>query len=263
MEAVVCIKPVPEPDSRLRVAPSGVTYDPEGLRFTLNSTYDEAAVEEALRLKEAGAFQKVHVVSLGPARCEEAIRYALAMGADDGLLVETGPGEWFDPGATGSILAAVIGPVPHDLVLVGRRAGDDETGVVGSALGEHLGTPSFAFVTGLSLEGPSGPLRLRRSTEGGEEVLSVPLPSVISLLKGAQDPRTPTLPNILKARKKPVVRRPAREVLDQLPAPPVRSEPVRFELPPPRTGARMVEYKTPTEAAEKLLKLLREEAKVL
>lgn len=263
MEAVVCIKPVPEADSRLRVAPSGATYDPEGLRYTLNSTYDEAAVEEALRLKEAGAIEKVHVVSLGPARAEEGVRYALAMGADDGLLLETGPGDAFDPGATANLLAGVIQTGPHDLVLAGRRAGDDETGMVGSALGEHLGIPSFAFVTGISVEGPSGSLRLRRFTEAGEEVLSVSLPVVVSLLKGAQDPRTPTLPNILKARRKPLVRQPLSEVLARLPAPPVRSLPVRFDLPPPRTGARLVEYQNPSEAAEKLVRLLREEAKVL
>ena len=263
MEAVVCIKPVPEADSRLRVAASGVTYDPEGVRYTLNSTYDEAALEEALRLKEAGAFEKVRVVSLGPPRAEEGLRYALAMGGDEGLLVETRPDDLLDPGFTAAVLAEAVRSLPHDLVLVGRRAGDDEAGVVGSALGEHLGIPSFAFVTGLTVSGGGSPLKVRRFTEAGEELLSVPPPVVISLLKGAQDPRTPTLPNILKARRKPLLRASWTEVLSRLPGAPVRSPAMRFELPPPRTGARLVDYQTPAEAAEKLVKLLREEAKVL
>jgi electron transfer flavoprotein beta subunit len=263
VEGWVCVKHVPESETRLRVDPSGRRYDPQGVHFTINNTYDEAAVEEALRLRESGALSKLSILSVGPARSEEGIRYALSMGADEGLLVETPPGEELDPLSSARVLAAALHPEPHDLVLVGRQAADDEAGIVGSALGEFLGLPSYAFVTGLELEAATGALKLRRYVEGGEEAFTAKAPAVISLLKGQKDPRTPTLPNILKARRKPLRKRPLSELVTGM-EPGLRSSTaLKFQLPTPKAGARIVDGATPEEAAEKLARLLREEAKVL
>jgi electron transfer flavoprotein beta subunit len=267
MDIVVGIKQVPDSDTRLRVAPSGKTYDPDGVKFTIANTYDEATLEEALRIRETVGSGQVRAISVGPARAEEALRMTLAMGADEAILVETAPSEPGDPLLVSRALATVIRGIPHDLVMVGRQAADDEAGQVGSALGEYLDLPSYAFVSDLEVDPSSHRIRFHRYLEGGEEVLEGTFPAVLSILKGAHDPRTPTLPNILKARRKPLQRinwADLRPQLQKLPGGPLPTSQVRqFRLPPPRSGAKMIDYQTPEEAAQKLLKLLREEAKVL
>lgn len=266
MDIVVCVKHVPDAETRLRASPSGRWFDPDGVKFTVNNTYDEAAAEEALRLKEKFGAKSVRVVTLGPARAEEALRYILSMGADEATLIET-PADFLpDPLSVARLLAGVIKTLPHDLVMVGKQAADDEAGVVGSALGTYLSLPSYAFVTELTPDAAARSLAMKRYVEGGEEVFRAPFPAVISLLKGAADPRTPTLPNILKARKKPLSKVPladAQAKAQALPGGPASGSVKSFVLPPPRTGAKMVDFQTPEEAADKLLKLLREEAKVL
>jgi electron transfer flavoprotein beta subunit len=267
MDVLVCVKQVPDPETKLRVAPSGKALDTDGVKFTINNTYDEAMVEEALRMKEEFGFTSVRALSVGPARAEEALRATLAMGADEAVLVETPPGMELDPLFTARLLAAAAADIPHDLVLVGRHAQDDEAGAVGSALGEYLGLPSYSFVTELTPVAASHQLKMRRYLEGGEEVFSGPFPAVLSILKGAKDPRTPTLPNILKARKKPLKKIPVKDLEAKVSVLKGGFQPTSavtsFTLPPPRSGAKMLEFQTPEEAATKLLKVLKEEAKVL
>lgn len=267
MDVVVCVKQVPDPETKLRVAPSGKTFDSDGVKFTINNTYDEATVEEALRMKEEFGFTSLRAVSVGPARAEEGLRSALAIGADEAILIETPPGTQLDPLLVARLLAAVIKDIPHDLVMVGRQAQDDEAGAVGSALGEYMDLPSYSFVTELTPDAPNHVLKMRRCLEGGEEIFTGPFPAVLSILKGAKDPRTPTLPNILKARKKPLKKVPLAEVQAKIAAmkggAAPGTQPTSFALPPPRAGAKMVEYQTPEEAAEKLIKLLKEEARAL
>jgi electron transfer flavoprotein beta subunit len=267
MDVVVCVKHVPDPETKLKVAPSGKTYDTDGVKFTIANTYDEATVEEALRMKEEFHFGAVRSVSVGPSRSEEGLRATLAMGVDEATLVETPPGTVLDPLLVSRILSVVIKDLPHDLVMVGKQAQDDEAGEVGPALGEYLQMPSYSFVTGLTPDAASKRLKMRRYIEGGEEVFSGPFPAVISLQKGVKDPRTPTLPNILKARKKPLKKIPLAEVLAKIgnmaggSAP--TSDVISFALPPPRAGAKIIEGQTPDEIVEKLIKALKEEAKVL
>ncbi len=267
MHLIVGVKHVPDADTRLRVDPSGTTYDPDGVKFTINNTYDEATLEESLRLKDGNPGTTVHVVSVGPPRAEEGLRAALAMGADEATLVEVRTGTELDPLLTARLLAAVIRGIPHDLVLVGRQAADDEAGQVGSALGHYLGLPSAGYVTGLEVDPASKRLHIKRYVEGGEETLGMEFPAVLSILKGANDPRTPTLPNILKARRKPLRKVPVGDLLPALETWPGGAKPTSrvtaFQLPPPRAGAKILEYTSPEEAAGKLLAALREEAKVL
>ena len=266
MDIVVCVKYVPDAETRLRAAPHGKWIDPDGVKFTVNSTYDEAAAEEAIRLKEKCGARSVRVVTLGPPKAEEGLRYILSMGADEATHIETPADLQLDPLAVARLLAGVIRTVPHDIVMVGKQAADDEAGVVGSALGAFLKLPSYAFVTSLHPDAAAHRLAMHRYVEGGEEVFQGPFPAVVSLLKGAADPRTPSLPNILKARKKPLTKVPYAEAQGKAQAlggSPHAGAVKAFVLPPPRTGAKMIEFQTPEEAAEKLLKLLREEAKVL
>jgi electron transfer flavoprotein beta subunit len=258
MEIVVCVKPVPEAETRLRVAPGGKTYDSEMVKFVL-AGYDESAVEQALLLKQSVPGSRVHAMAFGPApQTEEVLRAAIALGCDLATWVEGSADPSPDPLTAARALARAIGPVPHDLVLCGKQAGDDESGLVASALGELLAVPDFGFVIDLRWDPGRSCLTFRRGTEAGEEHWETPLPVVVGLQQAWNDPRTAKLPSILKSRKAPIAKVP----WTSLPTDTGRSVPEKFELPPPRTGARLIEYKTPNEAAEKLVRVLREEAKV-
>ena|SRR5271170_779702 len=258
MEIVVCVKPVPEAETRLRAAPDGKTFDPEAVKFVL-AGYDESAVEQALLLKEAIPGTKVHVISYGPPpRTEEVLRSAIALGCDQATWVEAPADADTDPLTAARALAPAIAPVPHDLVLCGKQAGDDESGLVAAALGELLAVPDFSCVVDLRWDGTASRFRFQRPTEAGQESWVSPTPCVIGLQQAWNDPRTAKLPAILKSRKATIAKVPAGSP----PTSGVRSVPEKFELPPPRTGAKMIEYKTPEEAAQKLVQILREEAKV-
>lgn len=258
MEIVVCVKPVPDAETRLRSSADGSTLDIEAVKFVL-AGYDESAVEQALLLKESVPGSKVHVVSAGPApRTEEVLRASLALGCDQATWVEMAPATSPDPLAAARDLARAVTTIPHDLVLCGKQAGDDEAGIVGAALAELLGVPDFSGVLDLRWEAGNSRLRFQRSTEAGVEMWEASLPCVVSLQQAWNDPRTAKLPAILKSRKLPIAKVPA--------ASPGSAEgtsrATKFELPPPRTGAKLIEYKTPEEAAQKLVKILKEEAKV-
>jgi len=258
MEIVVCVKPVPDPETRLRVAPDGTTLDIEAVKFVLTG-YDESAVEQALLLKEANAGSKVHVVSAGPApRTEEVLRASLALGCDSATWVELPAGVAHDPAVCARALARAVASLPHDLVLCGKNAGDDEAGVVAAALAEILGVPDFSAVVDLRWDAGASRLRFQRSADAGMETWEAPVPCVVALQQAWNDPRTAKLPMILKSRKLPI----AKVGPDGAAPSGGASRPVKFELPPPRTGAKMVEFKTPEEAAQKLVKALKEEAKV-
>ena len=258
MEIVVCVKPVPDPETKLRCAADGITLDIEAVKFVLTG-YDESAVEQALLLKEATPGSKVHVVSAGPhPRTEEVLRASLALGCDSATWVETPPSAAPDPVSAARAIARAVSAAPHDLVLCGKQSGDDEAGVVSGALGELLGIPDFTAVLDLRWDPGAARLKFERSTESGVEKWEAPLPCVVALQQAWNDPRTAKLPAILKSRKLPIAKVPPASVEATTGV----SRPTKFELPPPRTGAKMVEFKTPEEAAQKLVKILREEAKV-
>jgi electron transfer flavoprotein beta subunit len=258
VEIVVCVKPVPDAETRLRTAPDGTTLDIEAVKFVL-AGYDESAVEQALLLREANPGSKVHVVSAGPPpRTEEVLRASLALGCDLATWVETPPGVAPDPVSAARALARAVSAVPHDLVLCGKNAGDDEAGVVPGALAELLGVPDFSAVLDLRWDAGAARLRFQRNTEAGVESWEAPLPCVVALQQAWNDPRTAKLPAILKSRRLPIAK-----VSPEAAAPTVgTTRPTKFELPPPRTGAKLIEFKTPEEAAQKLVKVLKEEAKV-
>jgi electron transfer flavoprotein beta subunit len=258
VEIVVCVKPVPEAETRLRPTADGRGLDPEAVKYVL-AGYDESAVEQALLLKESIPGSRVHVVSCGPApRTEEVLRAAIALGCDQATWVEASAESVNDPGAAARALAVAVRGLPHDLVLCGKQAGDDESGLVAGALAELLGVPDFGYVVDLRWDAGSSLLKFQRATEAGQESWESPTPCVIGLQQAWNDPRTAKLPAILRSRKAPI----AKVVAAAVPPGAPRSVPEKFELPPPRTGARMIEYKTPEEAAQKLVKILREEAKV-
>jgi electron transfer flavoprotein beta subunit len=263
VEIAVLVKPVPDAETRLRPDAKGLALDPDGVKWVL-AGYDESAVEQALLLKEAAPGTTVRAVSYGPvARAEEVLRAALALGCDAATSLEAPPDAPSDPLSVARALALALGKHPATLVLCGKQAGDDEGGIVGPAVAELLGIPDFGVATNVRWEGGTQALTMERSVEGGLEKIRTALPALVALQQAWNDPRTAKLPNILKSRKAPIDRIPLAEVAAAMaPSAPSAAKRVAFRLPPPRTGAKMIEYKTPEEAAEKLVRILREEAKV-
>jgi electron transfer flavoprotein beta subunit len=264
MEIAVLIKPVPEAEARLRPDASGRELESEGVKFVL-AGYDESAVEQALLLKEAIAGATVHAVSSGPpARAEEVVRAALALGADRGTVVEAPPTIAHDPVATARALALALTPPPA-LILLGKQSLDSQSGLLPSALAALLDRTELSPAVDLRWDAASARFRLGVIREEGRLTLTIPPPLVVGLQEAWNDPRTAKLPMILKSRRATLARVPLAQVEAALsasgPVPEVR--PLTFRLPPPRTGARLIEYKSPEEAAARLVQLLGDEAKVL
>jgi len=244
MKIAVCIKRVPDSETRVKIAADGKSLDEAGVKFVMNP-YDEFAVEEGLRRGE------VTVLSLGPAAAQETIRTALAMGADRGILLQTDkiPADSFE---AARILAAELKTASWDLILFGRMAIDDYNHQVGPLVAELLGLPCVTAVSHLEIEGTQGVAE--REIEGGIEVVEFPLPAVLTADKGLNEPRYPALKGIMAAKKKPLEVKPVQPGPGSL-------EVVALTPPPDRKEGKIVGEGV--AAVGELVRLLREEAKVL
>ncbi|MDR7602001.1 MAG: electron transfer flavoprotein subunit beta/FixA family protein [Armatimonadota bacterium] len=262
MNVVVCIKQVPDTEQPIRVKPDGSGIEEQGLNWILNY-YDEHAVEEALRLRERHG-GTVTVVCAGPARATEAIRTALAMGADEGILVSDPLLEGTDHLGLARALAQAIQRLSWDVVLCGRLATDDNAAVVGPALAEFLGVPQATAIT--RLEVGEGVARVEREVEGGVEVREVQLPAVFTVERTINEPRYPTLPGIMRAKRQEI----RTLTLADLglagagaEGEAARVRYVRFDPPPRRETGEVIRPENPEEAAERIAAFLRDVAKVL
>jgi electron transfer flavoprotein beta subunit len=250
MNIVVCVKRVPDSSARIKIAADGRSIDPAGTEFVLNP-YDEFAVEEGLLLKEKAGAGEVVVLSLGGAEAGETIRKALAMGADRGIhLRETAPGRDFIATAQG--IAGALRETKIDVLLFGNKAIDDDGSQVAAMTATLLGLPYVGVVTKLEFAG--GKATAHRPVEGGVEIVEVPLPAAFSAQKGLNNPRFASLKGIMAAKKKPVEEKPAA-------AGEPRHELVKLDPPPARAASRIVG--TGKDAVAALVKLLRDEAKVV
>lgn len=244
MKIAVCIKRVPDSETRVKIAADGKSLDAAGVKFVMNP-YDEFAVEEGLRRGE------VTVLSLGPAAAQETIRTALAMGADRGILLQTDKTP-ADPFEAARILAAELKTASWDLILFGRMAIDDYHHQVGPLVAELLGLPCVTAVSHLDIEGTQGVAE--REIEGGIEVVEFPLPAVLTADKGLNEPRYPALKGIMAAKKKPLEVKPVQPGAGSV-------EVVALMPPPDRKEGKIVGEGA--AAVGELVRLLREEAKVL
>jgi electron transfer flavoprotein beta subunit len=200
MKIAVCAKYVPDSAAQLRIDPQTKRLDRSG-EGTLNQ-FDVNAVEEALRLKESGPdVEEVVVVSLGPERALEAMRKALAMGADRIVLVSDEGAAGSDLVATSRILAAALEREGAELVLFGQQAGDSDGAVLWAAVADRLGRPLISQVAELTRE--DGTLRGKRQTEYGYDVIEAPLPAVVAVSDAINEPRYPSLKGIMGSKKKP------------------------------------------------------------
>ncbi len=256
MKMVVCVKQVPDTETQIKVAPDGKSIAVADVKWVMNP-YDEYGVEEALRLKEAHGGEVI-VVGAGPKRVAESLRTALAMGADQAILVEDEGLYGADPVTVAQILAKVVGGLAPDVILCGQRAVDDDAGVVSSALAEALGLPQVSVITRLEVK--DGKALVQRPVEGETLVIEAELPVVLSAGKGLNEPRYASLPGIMKAKKKPF----AIKTLAELGAAREDNLEVLSLTPPPtRAPGKKITGDGPAELAAALVKALREEAKVI
>jgi electron transfer flavoprotein beta subunit len=256
VKILIPLKQVPDSTVRVSVAPDGKSIKTEGITWSI-SPYDEYAIEMALERKDADPSTVVSVVTVGPARSRDALRQALAMGCDEASIVIAD--DAIPPLAVARALANVIEDAKPDLVLCGKQASDDDQGFIGPALAEVLGWPHVATIT--KAVPAAGSVELWREVEGGHEVWNAPLPALATVHKSEKEPRYPSLPGIMKAKKKEIPERPFAALGVDASGPIL--EMLSMEPPPSRGGGKILKDGDLKQVAEKLATLLRDEAKVL
>ncbi len=199
MKILVPVKRVIDYNVRPRVKADGSGVDLTNVKMSMNP-FDEIAVEEAIRLKESGAAEEIVAVSIGPAKAQDTLRTALAMGADRAILVETD--ETVEPLAVAKILKAIADKEQPALVILGKQAIDDDNNQTGQMLAALAGWPQGTFASKVELA--DGGVRVTREVDGGLETVKLSLPAVVTADLRLNEPRYASLPNIMKAKKKPI-----------------------------------------------------------
>jgi electron transfer flavoprotein beta subunit len=236
MKILVPVKRVVDYNVKIRVKPDGSGVELANVKMSMNP-FDEIAVEEALRLREAGTATEVVAVSIGPAKAQETIRTALAMGADRGILVQTDDNAIVEPLAVAKILKGVVEAEEPGLVILGKQAIDDDCNQTGQMLSALLGWSQATFASKIVIGG-DGSAEITREVDGGLETLKVTMPAIVTTDLRLNEPRYASLPNIMKAKKKPLdTKTPADFGVDIAPRlkvlsttePPTRSAGVKVE----------------------------------
>jgi electron transfer flavoprotein beta subunit len=254
VNSIVCMKQVPDTESVLRIDSEGTGIVEEGLQYVANP-YDEYAVEEALRLREKFGQGTVTVITVGPQRAEEAIRYFFAMGADEAVHIRDDEPQKRDALSIAQCLAEAIKDMEYDVIFCGKQAVDDDSAQVGAMLAELLDIPQATVVTKLEVVGDNKSAVVHREIEGGEEVLEIQLPAVITAQKGLNEPRFTSLMGIKRAMSKPIEIR-------EMKVPEAKTKVISLERPPERPSGRILEGED-TDVVRELVDALRNEAKVL
>lgn len=248
MDIIVCVKQVPDTTTVIQIDPSGKDIVRDGIT-NIVSPYDEFAIEEALNLSNGG---KVTVLTVGPESAKEALRSALAMGADEAVHVITESAMALDSLATAKLIAKAVEGRAYDMILMGRQAIDDDAMQMGSLVAELLNIPQISTVIKLEVDGNK--VKANRTIEGAQQVVEAELPILLTAQKGLNTPRYPSMKGILKAKKKPVediqaadlgVDTAAKVVIESL------------SLPPARPAGKIV------ASVDELVKALTEELKVV
>jgi electron transfer flavoprotein beta subunit len=249
MKIAVCLKRVPDTTTKIVVGADGKSIDENGVKFVPNP-YDEFAIEEALKLKEAAGAGEVVVISLGTEAAQETLRTALAMGADRAVLLQSAaPADGLEAARA---LAAELKGGGYDLILFGKLAVDDYNHQVGAMVGELLELPTITSVAHLTIAG--GTATAEREIEGGIETVTASLPAALTCDKGLNTPRLPSLQGIMAAKKKPLEVKPASLGAGSLTS-------LGLSLPAERKAGRIVGEGP--DAVPELVRLLREEARAI
>ncbi|MEO0481393.1 MAG: electron transfer flavoprotein subunit beta/FixA family protein [Planctomycetota bacterium] len=246
MNIVVCVKRVAASDTVVKVGADGKSLDPAGVEFVLNP-YDEFAVEEAIKTRDAAGGGEITAITLGSSDSEKDLRTCLAMGADKAILLDDG-GAARDAYSTAVTIAEHVKGLNPDLVFCGKQAIDGDDSQFPARLAALLDMPVLTEVSTLTKDGDQ--LRAERDIEGAREVVTCKLPAVVSANKGLNEPRYPNLKGIMAAKKKPLAKVSVEAVA---PA----TDTVSLELPPPRPEGRLF------ESVDDLIAALKNDAKVL
>ena len=199
MKALVAVKRVVDYNVKVRVKSDQTGVDIANVKMSMNP-FDEIAVEEAVRLKEKGAVTEIIAVSCGPTQCQETLRTAMAIGADRGILVETT--EELQPLAVAKLLKALVDKEQPQIVILGKQAIDDDANQTGQMLAALADLPQATFASKVELDGDKA--KVTREVDGGLETIAIGLPAVVTTDLRLNEPRYVTLPNIMKAKKKPL-----------------------------------------------------------
>jgi electron transfer flavoprotein beta subunit len=249
MKILVPVKRVVDYNVKVRVKSDQSGVELAGVKMAMNP-FDEIAIEEAVRLKEKGVATEIVAISIGVPQCQETIRTALAMGADRGILVETDASP--EPLAVAKMLKAIVAKEEPRLVILGKQAIDDDMNATGQMLAALLGWPQGTFASKLTIEGDTA--TVTREIDGGLETVALTLPAIVTADLRLNEPRYASLPNIMKARKKPIeTMKPADLGVD--PAP--RLTTLKVTEPPKRQAGMKV------GSVAELVDKLRNEAKVI
>ncbi len=249
MKILVPVKRVVDFNVKIRVKSDGSGVELTNVKMSMNP-FDEISVEEALRLREAGTVEEVVIVSVGPTKAQETIRTALAMGADRGILVETD--DLVEPLAVAKILKAIVDEEQPGMVILGKQAIDDDSNQTGQMLSALLGWSQATFASKLEIDGDKA--KVTREVDGGLQTIEVTMPTIVTTDLRLNEPRYASLPNIMKAKKKPLdVKAPADYGVDTAP----RLAIVETVEPPTRKAGVKV------ESVAELVDKLKNEAGVL
>ncbi len=249
MKVLVGVKRVVDYNVKVRVKADGTGVETANVKMSMNP-FDEIAVEEAIRMKEAGTADEIVAVSMGVRQCQETIRTALAMGADRGIHVLTD--EELQPLAVAKLFKALVERESPSLVILGKQAIDDDSNQTGQMLAALLGWPQGTFASEIVLSGDGA--EVTREVDGGLETVGLAIPAVVTTDLRLNEPRYASLPNIMKAKKKPIDQIAVDELgVDVAP----RLETLKVEDPPARAGGRKV------ASVEELVDKLKNEAGVI
>jgi electron transfer flavoprotein beta subunit len=261
MNSLVCIAHVPDTETKIKIAADGKSIDETDVKWIV-SPYDEYALEEALKIREAKGAGTVTVVAVGPERAKTGLRECLARGADEAIWIDATGTPHLDALGTAKALAAAAKGGAYDFFWFGQKGVGYDESLVGPMFAELMGEPHVASI--IKLELGDGKVTAHREIEGAHEVVECSLPVVLTAQKGLNEPRYASLKGIMAAKKKTI----AEKKLAELGVP--EADPAqaktrwrKLELPPPRQAVRLVPAEDPAAAGKELVRLLREEAKVI
>jgi len=261
VNSFVAIAYVPDTETKIKIGADGKSIDEADVKWIV-SPYDEFALEEALKTKEAKGAGTVTVASVGPERAKTGLRECLARGADEAIWVDAGGTGFLDALGVAKALAAAAKGGSYDVYWFGQKGVGYDESLVGPMFAELLGVPHVGSI--IQLEVGEGKITAHREIEGAHEVVECTLPAVLTAQKGLNEPRYASLKGIMAAKKKPI----AEKKLAELGVP--EADPAqaktrwrRLELPPARQACKMIPGDDPAAAGKELVRLLREEAKVI
>ena len=256
MKIMVCIKQVPDMESKFKIDAGGTWYAKTDLAWRMNE-YDEYAVEQAVQLKEQVKDADVTVLCIGPDQVKETMKKALAMGCDRGAHIADDNVEGKEPFQIAGIIAEYAKDKNFDVIFTGMQSQDRGSGQVGILVAEMLGLPSVSTVVHFAYAG--GAIEAKRELEGGVKAcVKVQAPAVVTCQLGLNTPRYPTLPNIMKAKKKELLSTPVQDLLKV----DARQETAKMYFPEKKGGGQILEGDV-AELADKLIRILKEKTAVL